>query len=132
MDQDVVVPSDVESVDIEIDEDQPRQRRHRSRGGGEVDGDDADSTVESSGRPLEGVEASRWAPTASGTTIAGTSRTHTSSAGGRVLRGGNSTAPAANVSRRTGALGLSVAFGRTLPINDETPTRPRVRGARRR
>lgn len=126
MDQDVVVPSDIDSVDIEIDvEDQPRQRRHRSRG--DVDGDDADSL----GRPLEGVEASRWAPAVTETTTtAGSSRTH-SIQGGRVLRGGNGGASATGPSRRTGAAGASVAFGR-LPINDETPTRPRIRGVRRR
>ena len=132
MDQDVVVPSDIESVDIEIDvEDPPRQRRHRSRGGG-GDGDDPDAMVESSGRPLESVEASRWAPSVSGsTTTTGTSRTHTAQ-GGRVSRGSNSGAGASVPPRRTGAPGPSVAFGRTLPMNDETPTRPRVRGGRRR
>jgi F-box and WD-40 domain protein CDC4 len=133
MDQDLMVPSDVESVDNEIDmEDQSQTRRHRSRGGGDVDGDDADSSAESSGRPLEGVEASRWAPTAAGTAAtAGTSRNPTVQ-GGRALRGGNNGAGAAGSSRRTGAPVPSVAFGRTLPVNDETPTRPRVRGARRR
>jgi F-box and WD-40 domain protein CDC4 len=126
MDQDVIVPSDVDSADIEIDvEEQPRQRRHRSRGGGDVDVDDADSPGDQSGRLLEGVEASRWAP-AGTTSNTGTNRTNPTQ--GRPLRGGNGGPNAAGPSRRVPA----VAFGRTLRTNDETPTRPRTRGVRRR
>jgi F-box and WD-40 domain protein CDC4 len=138
MDQDLLLPSDTESVDIDIDEEEhSRRRRHRTRGRGEaVDIDDAELMTESMDRRSEGVEASRWAPsTTVSTTTTSSSRLQPSQMG-RLPRAGG--APVASSSRRTafGATGVaapSLTLGqRTLPANDETPTRPRVRGSRRR
>ncbi|TFK36328.1 WD40-repeat-containing domain protein [Crucibulum laeve] len=140
MDQDLV-PSESESVDIDIE----HGRRLRRRGGGLADvatdedqRETADSDTESMDR--SGVGASRWAPTATVTTAstsAGTRSHGTQNPSARSSRVGG--APA--LSRRpataaqVGSAGPSTfAFGRTLPANDETPTRPRIRnpGTRRR
>jgi F-box and WD-40 domain protein CDC4 len=73
----------------------------------------ADSDMES---VVEVIEASRWAPTHSRSTNVATGRS--SAIGGPSRRGGV----------------FSDIIPRTLPANDETPTRPRIRnyGARRR
>lgn len=134
MDQDLLVPSDAESLDIDIDE-EVRRPRHRSRTAGEQvidldDDGDGDSLTDSMGRLSEGVEASRWAPNPAVTTSAASSSRLQPSQAVRVVRGGGGAAAA---SRRPAGSGGPPAFAqRTLPANDETPTRPRARGTRRR
>jgi len=133
MDQDLV-PSESESLE---NENQDTTRRHRPHGGGDVpiDVDDdalsAYSDTDSMG-PSEGVEASRWAPTA---TVNSTSDNVTRSS--HVVR--DQTAKSIRGSGTPGtssrpSAGPSTSIIRTLPPPDETPTRPRIRnhGTRRR
>lgn len=133
MDQDLV-PSESESLE---NENQGSSRRHRPRGGGDVpiDVDDdalsAYSDTDSMG-PSEGVEASRWAPTA---TVNSTSDDITRSSHtardqiAKSVRGGGT--PGTSSRHSTGP---STSVIRNLPPTDETPTRPRIRnhGTRRR
>jgi F-box and WD-40 domain protein CDC4 len=79
-----------------------------------------DSDVESMDRG-EGVEASRWAPS--------TSRSTTSHHRHRGMLTGETSRRRGN-----GAPSSEISQARPLPLNDETPTRPRIRiaGNRRR
>ncbi|GLB34601.1 putative WD40 repeat-like protein [Lyophyllum shimeji] len=122
MDQDLLGPSDVESEDIDIEvEEQGQRPRLRNR---PHDAQAALLVNDSADRLSEGVEASRWAPHPSA--AASSSRLQSNSASKPSRLGG----AAASSSRRNNA---PPAFTqRTLPTNDETPTRPRVRGTRRR
>ena len=131
MDQDLLEPSDNESGDIEIDEDAPHPSRTRA-GGDTAALYVAESIPESAEVGLvEGVEGSRWAPSAAAASSS-KSRTVTGQVH-RMSRAGSSTP-----SRRgTAVAGTNAAppsaFGqRMLPVNDETPTRPRIRSTRRR
>ncbi|RDB22311.1 Cell division control protein 4 [Hypsizygus marmoreus] len=132
MDQDLLIPSDSEPGDIDIDVEE-HERQHRTRsGGGEVSDADFDDG-ESSGHLSEGVEASRWAPAPAVTTTTASSSRVTSNQPGRPSRLSGSTG--AHHTRRAGgaaAGGSSTFTQRTLPSNDETPTRPRTRAPRRR
>jgi F-box and WD-40 domain protein CDC4 len=80
-----------------------------------------DSDVESMDRG-EGVEASRWAPSTSRPTTSSHHRHRTVLAGATSRR------------RAEGAPATETSRARPLPLNDETPTRPRIRtaGNRRR
>ncbi|KAG6852810.1 hypothetical protein C0991_009007 [Blastosporella zonata] len=105
MDQDLLIDSDTEeSGDIDIDED-----------------DEAGVGVGGSGTHvmgrLGGVTASRWAPNELGERQAG---------------GGSRLPPASTPSMRMQVQEPPAFEQRTLPSTDETPTRPRIRGVRRR
>ncbi|KAF5369167.1 hypothetical protein D9615_009988 [Tricholomella constricta] len=126
MDQDLLGPSDSESVDIDIDEESQGRRRHRSRVQVDIDVEDGDSFNDSTYRLSEGVEASRWAPNPAGTSTASTMRLPNNQTS-RLPR--MSAGPASSSRRTNPPPGFTQ---RTLPTNDETPTRPRVRGTRRR
>jgi F-box and WD-40 domain protein CDC4 len=129
MDQDLVA-SETDSV-VEIEFDPNGNGLGRTLADGDVD--IAESI--SSGMDPEGVDASRWAPTAAVTTS-----THTATRPWQFGRSGKEGSVPTTGSRRTNNLQLNVAGSssvangasgaapmRQLPNNDETPTRPRIR-----
>ncbi|KAG5644050.1 hypothetical protein DXG03_009202 [Asterophora parasitica] len=128
MDQDLLGTSDMESTDIGIHEDS--QGRRGPSGRVDID-DDEGSYNDPMDRLSQGVEASRWAHNPS----ASASSSRNNGSGSR--QPPRAMAAAASSSRRTSAAPQvsavpQVFAQRTLPSNDETPTRPRARGSRRR
>jgi len=113
MDQDLeAIPSESETID------DPQEQEHgdgHSERSGFSDSESMDRD--------EGVEASRWAPSAS--TSRPTASHHNRH---RVVLAGEP------IKRSSGGTSTEVSRARPLPLNDETPTRPRIRtaGNRRR
>ncbi|KAF8912150.1 WD40-repeat-containing domain protein [Gymnopilus junonius] len=131
MDQDLV-PSETDSV-VELDLAHDRQGSQRRLEETDMEVSDSRRSADIEIDLSEGVGASRWAPTATITTT-----TATSSRSSQFGRSGKASA-AAGPSRRSHLNAVpeassSSSAARTLPNNDETPTKPRIRshGSRRR
>ncbi|KAF8808980.1 WD40 repeat-like protein [Phlegmacium glaucopus] len=127
MDQDLV-PSESDSV-LEIEFDESGLEIQQPYGGVNVEISELPDSFRS-----EGVDASRWAPTATVTATTATPSRPSQHCSGKV--GGSAVAgPSRGIQFGAAGLSSSSASGTVrLPPNDETPTRPRIRnhGSRRR